>query len=53
MDRAFSGYRDDITPDINKARFPAVVEDRSPLINQQQYDKMNLVLDPVAFKNNW
>lgn len=53
MDTTFSGYRDDITPDVNKARFPAVVEDRSPLINQQQYDKMNLVLDPVAFKNNW
>lgn len=53
MDEAYAAYRDDITPDVNKARFPAVVEDRSPLVRQQQYDKMNLVGDPVAFANNW
>jgi hypothetical protein len=39
-DKAFQGYRSDITPAINHARYPELVQDTSPLVDQQQYNNI-------------
>lgn len=53
QDTAYQAYRDDIKPSENKARYPELVQDRDPYVNQQQYNNLDLAINPLQFQGTF
>lgn len=52
-DTGYAAYRSDITPEINKAKVPTLVQDHSLGFDQSKYNKYDLAIDPMKFHNSF